>query len=157
MVSTNKKTGKSSKQAKITETKEKKPGGEKEIVKVNWPRITLLGFITSLIFTVANAIIAVIIVEVLGFDIALAVQDIMQYIFFGEVGFLVLLGACVGNFGQSVAISNLKARMFKSEPMTKQSFREATFNAFTYYIAAILLLVYLMGLVQVLILIERFS
>ncbi|MHA1202202.1 MAG: hypothetical protein ACTSQ4_06755, partial [Candidatus Heimdallarchaeaceae archaeon] len=145
MGSINKKVRKTRKKSTDTNNNEKKARGEEERVKVNWTRITLLGFITSIIFAVINIIIMIIIIYGLGFDDLLTIQDISQYLFFGEVGFVVFLGACVGNFGQSISITNLKARLFKSAPMSKDSFREATFNSFTYYIAASLLLVYLMG------------
>ncbi len=157
MGSISKKVGKTRKKSADANNNEKKAEGKEERVKVNWTRITLLGFITSIIFTVINIIIMIIIIYGLGFDDLLTIQDISQYLFFGEVGFVVFLGACVGNFGQSIAITNLKARLFKSAPMSKDSFREATFNSFTYYIAASLLLVYLMVLIQILKLIEYFG
>lgn len=157
MGSISKKVRKTRKKSTDTNNNGKKAKGEEERVKVNWTRITLLGFITSIIFAVINIIIMIIIIYGLGFDDLLTIQDISQYLFFGEVGFVVFLGACVGNFGQSIAITNLKARLFKSAPMSKDSFREATFNSFTYYIAASLLLVYLMGLIQILKLIEYFG
>lgn len=157
MGSISKKVGKTRKKSTNANNNEKKAEGKEERVKVNWTRITLLGFITSIIFTVINIIIMIIIIYGLGFDDLLTIQDISQYLFFGEVGFVVFLGACVGNFGQSIAITNLKARLFKSAPMSKDSFREATFNSFTYYIAASLLLVYLMVLIQILKLIEYFG
>jgi hypothetical protein len=157
MGSISKKVGKTRKKSTNANNNEKKAEEKEERVKVNWIRITLLGFITSIIFTVINIIIMIIIIYGLGFDDLLTIQDISQYLFFGEVGFVVFLGACVGNFGQSIAITNLKARLFKSAPMSKDSFREATFNSFTYYIAASLLLVYLMVLIQILKLIEYFG
>ena len=157
MGSISKKVGKTRKKTTAANNNEKKAKGEEERAKVNWTRITLLGFITSIIFVVINITIAIIVVYGLHFDPDLAIQDILQYVFFGEVGFVVFLGACVGNFGQSIALTNLKARLFKSAPMSKDSFREATFNSFTYYIAASLLLVYLMGMIQILKLIEYFG
>ena len=93
----------------------------------------------------------------MGFSPVLALQDITQYVFFGEVGFVILLGACIGNFGQSTSITNLKSKLFKTAPMSKDSFREATFSSFTYFIAATLLLVYLMAMVQILKLVEHFG
>ena len=126
-------------------------------VKVNWVRIIFLGFITSLIFVVINIVITIIIIYGFNFDPVLTLEDISQYVFFGEAGFLIFLGACIGNFGQSIAISNLKAKLFKSEPMSKDSFSAATFNAFTYYSAAALLLIYLMIMIQILKLIVHFS
>ena len=157
MGSTSKKVGKTRKKTTDSKSNEKKTGGEEERVKVNWSRIILLGFITSIIFVFINIIIAIIVIYGLHFDPVLAIEDILQYVFFGEVGFIVFLGACVGNFGQSIALTNLKARLFKSAPMSKDSFREATFNSFTYYSAAILLLVYLMAMIQILKLIEYFG
>jgi hypothetical protein len=157
MGSSSKKVGKTRKKITNANNDEKKAEGEEERTKVNWPRITLLGFITSIIFVVINIIISIIIIYGIGFFPDLALQDIMQYVFFGEVGFVILLGACVGNFGQSVAITNLKSRLFKSAPMSKDSFREATFSSFTYYVAAVLLYVYLIAMVQILKLIERFG
>ena len=157
MGSTSKKVGKTRKRTTDVINNGKKTEGEEERVKVNWPRIILLGFITSIIFVVINIIIAIIVIYGFQFDPVLVIQDILQYVFFGEVGFVVFLGACVGNFGQSIALTDLKARLFKSEPMSKDSFREATFNSFTYYSAAVLLLVYLMGMIQILKLIEYFG
>ncbi len=157
MGSISKKVGKTRKKTTAANNNEKKAKGEGERVKVNWTRITLLGFITSIIFVAINIIIIIIVIYGFGFDNLLTIQDISQYLFFGEVGFVVFLGACVGNFGQSIALTNLKARLFKSAPMSKDSFREATFNSFTYYIAASLLLVYLMGMIQILKLIEYFG
>ena len=157
MGSTSKKVGKTRRKTTDANNHKKKTEGEEERVKVNWSRITLLGFITSIIFLVINIIIAIIVIYGFHFDPILTIQDILQYAFFGEVGFVVFLGACVGNFGQSIALTNLKARLFKSAPMSKDSFREATFNSFTYYIAASLLLVYLMGMIQILKLIEYFG
>lgn len=119
------------------ETEEK----EGEEVKVNWPRIVLLGFITSLIFVAINAIIVLIIYYGFNSDL-LHTLYYMQYFFFGEAGLVVFLGACMGNFGQSVAISNLKEKIVGSDPINKDSLREATFNAFTYYSAGALLLLY---------------
>ncbi|MHA1591805.1 MAG: hypothetical protein ACTSUP_04995, partial [Candidatus Heimdallarchaeaceae archaeon] len=150
MGSTRKKVGKTRKKSTDASNKEKKTEGEEQRLKVNWSRIIVLGFITSIIFVVINIIIAIIVIYGFHFDPVLAIQDILQYVFFGEVGFVVFLGACVGNFGQSIALTNLKARLFKSAPMSKDSFREATFNSFTYYSSAVLLLIYLMGMVQIL-------
>ena len=157
MGSTSKKVRKTRKRTTNANNNEKEAEREEERAKINWTRIALLGFITSIIFVFINIIIIIIIIYGLGFDNLLTIQDISQYLFFGEVGFVVFLGACVGNFGQSIAITNLKARLFKSAPMSKDSFREATFNSFTYYIAATLLLVYLMAMMQILKLIEYFG
>jgi len=157
MGSISKKVVKTRKKTTDANSNEKKVEGEEERVKVNWTRITLLGFITSIIFVVINIIVIIIVIYGLGFDDLLTIQDISQYLFFGEVGCVVFLGACVGNFGQSIALTNLKAKLFKSAPMSKDSFREATFNSFTYYIAAALLLVYLIGMIQILKLIEYFG
>ena len=157
MGSTSKKVGKTRKKTTDANYNEKKTEGEEERLKVNWSRIILLGFITSIIFVIINIVIAIIVIYGFQFDPVLAIQDILQYVFFGEVGFIVFLGACVGNFGQSIALTNLKARLFKSAPMSKDSFREATFNSFTYYSAAVLLLVYLMVMIQILKLIEYFG
>ncbi|MHA1345465.1 MAG: hypothetical protein ACTSVO_08665 [Candidatus Heimdallarchaeaceae archaeon] len=156
MGSTNKRVRKTRKKTTDANSNGKETEGKVEKAKVNWTRITLLGFITSIIFVVINIIIAIIIIQGLKFDSVLT-QDIMQYVFFGEVGFVVFLGACVGNFGQSIALTDLKSRLFKSAPMSKDSFREATFNSFTYYFAAVLLLVYLMGAIQILKLIEYYG
>jgi hypothetical protein len=119
------------------ESEEEKEGE----IKVNWPRIVFLGFITSLVFLVIDVIIGLIIY--FGFNKELQIiLYFMQYITFGEAGLVIFLGACMGNFGQSVAVSNLKEKIVGSDPISKDSLREATFNAFTYYSAGALLLLY---------------
>ena len=50
MGSTSKKVGKTRKKTTDVINKGKKTEGEEERVKVNWSRIILLGFITSIIF-----------------------------------------------------------------------------------------------------------
>lgn len=119
---------------------EVEPEEEKEI-KVNWPRIAFLGFLTSLVFAAINVLIGLIIYYGFNQDM-LYILYFMQYFLFGEAGLVIFLGACMGNFGQSVAISNLKEKIVGSDPINKNSLREATFNAFTYYIAGALLLLY---------------
>jgi len=122
---------------------------EEKIEKVNWMRIIVLGFITSIVFSIIDFFI--IILLVFGFDNEwLFVLDFMQYIIFGEAALVIFIGACLGNFGQSVAVSKLKAQFFGSDTLEKNSFREATFNAFTYYAGGFMLLVYSMILWQVL-------
>ena len=122
---------------------------EDKIEKVNWMRIIFLGFITSIVFSIVDLFI--IILLVFGFNNEwLFVLDYMQYIIFGESALVIFIGACLGNFGQSVAVSKLKERFFGSDTFDKNSFREATFNAFTYYVGGILLLIYAMILWQIL-------
>lgn len=120
---------------------EKEEEEEKEEVRVNWPRIVFLGFITSLVFIVIDVIIGLIIYFGFNQDL-LYILYFMQYFTFGEAGLVIFLGACMGNFGQSVAVSNLKEKIVGSDPISKDSIREATFNAFTYYSAGALLLLY---------------
>lgn len=152
-----KKVGKKRKKTTSVNNNEKQVEGEEERAKINWTRIAFLGFITSIVFLVINIIILIVIIYGMDFSPVLALQDITQYVFFGEVGFVILLGACIGNFGQSTSITNLKSKLFKTAPMSKDSFREATFSSFTYFIAATLLLVYLMAMVQILKLVEHFG
>ena len=122
---------------------------EEEIQKVNWMRIIVLGFITSIVFSIVDLVI--ILLLVFGFDNEwLFVLDYMQYIIFGEAALVIFIGACLGNFGQSAAVSKLKAQFFGSDTLDKNSFREATFNAFTYYAGGFFLLVYSMILWQAL-------
>ncbi|MCG3220273.1 MAG: hypothetical protein H7641_02740 [Candidatus Heimdallarchaeota archaeon] len=114
---------------------------EKKEIRVNWPRIVFLGFITSLVFVIIDVIAGLIIY--FGFNQDLVyILYFMQYFTFGEAGLVVFLGACMGNFGQSAAVSNLKEKIVGSDPISKDSIREATFNAFTYYSAGVLLLLY---------------
>ncbi|NPD87291.1 MAG: hypothetical protein HGN29_01120 [Asgard group archaeon] len=113
---------------------------EKEI-RVNWPRIAFLGFITSLAFVIIDVIIGLILYFGFSQDM-LYILYFMQYFTFGEAGLVIFLGACIGNFGQSVVVSNLKEKIVGSDPISKDSIREATFNAFTYYFAGVLLLLY---------------
>jgi len=126
------------KEVENIEYEEKKK--EKEI-RVNWPRIVFLGFITSLAFVIIDVIAGLIIYFGFGQDMVYILY-FMQYFTFGEAGLVVFLGACMGNFGQSVAVSNLKEKIIGSDPISKNSIREATFNAFTYYSAGALLLLY---------------
>ena len=126
------------KEVENIEYEEKKE--EKEI-RVNWPRIVFLGFITSLAFVIIDVIAGLIIYFGFGQDMVYILY-FMQYFTFGEAGLVVFLGACMGNFGQSVAVSNLKEKIIGSDPISKNSIREATFNAFTYYSAGALLLLY---------------
>ena len=126
------------KEVENIEYEEKKE--EKEI-RVNWPRIVFLGFITSLAFVIIDVIAGLIIYFGFGQDM-IYILYFMQYFTFGEAGIVVFLGACMGNFGQSVAVSNLKEKIIGSDPISKNSIREATFNAFTYYSAGALLLLY---------------
>ncbi len=122
---------------------------EEKLEKINWMRIIVLGFITSIVFILVDLLIVMLLV--FGFDNEwLFVLDFMQYIVFGEAALVIFIGACLGNFGQSVAVSKLKTQFFGSDTFDKNSFREATFNAFTYYAGGFLLLVYSMILWQVL-------
>lgn len=130
---------------------------EVEYVRVNWPRITLLGFITSLVFTFINVIILIILIFGFSWTNMDDLNVVIQILFFGETGLVVFFGACIGNFGQSIVLTNIKTRLFKSEPMNRNSFREATFNAFTYYFAGAFLLVYLMATIQILKLVMHYS
>jgi hypothetical protein len=114
---------------------------EEKEVKANWPRIVFLGFITSIVFVIIDVILGLIIYY--GFKQELFyILYFLQYFTFGEAGLVVFLGACMGNFGQSVAVSNLKEKIVGSDPINKDSLREATFNAFTYYSAGAFLLLY---------------
>jgi len=125
----------------VEESEDEESEDEEKEIKVNWPRIVLLGFLTSLVFLVIDVIIGLIIY--FGFNQELQIiLYFMQYITFGEAGLVIFLGACMGNFGQSVAVSNLKEKIVGSDPINKDSLREATFNAFTYYSAGALLLLY---------------
>ncbi|MCE7743078.1 MAG: hypothetical protein GOP50_11570 [Candidatus Heimdallarchaeota archaeon] len=110
-------------------------------IKVNWMRILLLGFLSSMVFIFINFIIFLIFY--FGFDSeTLFILYFMQYVFFGEAGLVIFIGACLGNFGQSVFISNIKERFMGSDPLTGDSFREATFNSFTYYLGGMFILFY---------------
>ena len=128
-------------QNKEVDTIEFEEEKEKKEIRVNWPRIVFLGFITSLVFVIIDVIAGLIIHFGFGQDMFYIIY-FMQYFAFGEAGLVVFLGACMGNFGQSVAVSNLKEKIVGSDPISKNSIREATFNAFTYYSAGALLLLY---------------
>jgi len=117
--------------------KEEKP----EAVRINWSRIVFLGFITSIVFLLIDVIVGIILFYVGDRDFALILY-IMQFFLLGEAGMVVFLGACLGNFGQSVMASNLKEKLFGADPISIDSFREATFNAFTYYSGGALLFLY---------------
>ncbi|MHA2255891.1 MAG: hypothetical protein ACXAAM_07460, partial [Candidatus Heimdallarchaeaceae archaeon] len=99
-----------SKQVDTIEFEEKKEEEEKKEIRVNWPRIVLLGFITSLVFVIIDVIAGLIIHFGFGQDMFYIIY-FMQYFTFGEAGLVVFLGACMGNFGQSVAVSNLKEKI----------------------------------------------
>ncbi len=112
------------------ETEEKEEKGDR--VKINWPRIAFLGFITAFVFSIIDLII--ILIFLYGFDNELIfILDFMQYIIYGEVALVIIIGACLGNIGQSAFISGIKQKIFGSDPISKESFKEATFNSFTYY------------------------
>ena len=115
----------------LKEEKEEKEE-EGEVIKVNWPRIAFLGFITAFVFSVIDLII--ILIFLYGFNKELIfILDFMQYIIYGEAALVVIIGACLGNIGQSTLISGIKQKIFGSDPISKESFKEATFNSFTYY------------------------
>ncbi len=137
-------------------SQKKKPWLEKEVdeieqgenkdnttqkIKVNWVKIMLLGFLSSIIFIVIDIILFLIFYFGYGTE-TLFILDFLQYVIFGEAGLVIFIGACFGNFGQSVFISNLKERFIGSDPLSRDSFREATFNAFTYYFGGMFLLFY---------------
>ncbi|MCE7749018.1 MAG: hypothetical protein GPJ51_11510 [Candidatus Heimdallarchaeota archaeon] len=118
-------------------------------LKVNWVRIALLGFFSSLVFVIIDVIL--ILSFYFGFDTEIAfILFFMQYVIFGEAGLVIFIGACFGNFGQSTLVSNLKERLIGSDPISKDSFREATFNSFTYYFGGGLLILYGLVLWQIL-------
>lgn len=105
---------------------------EGEKVKINWPRITFLGFVTAFVFAVIDLII--ILIFLYGFNKELIfILDFMQYVIYGEAALVIIIGACLGNIGQSAFISSIKQKIIGSDPINKDSFREATFNSFTYY------------------------
>ncbi|MFW9852045.1 MAG: hypothetical protein ACFFDS_03830 [Candidatus Thorarchaeota archaeon] len=105
---------------------------ESDKVKINWSRIAFLGFITAFVFSVVDLII--ILIFLYGFDNELIfILYFMQYVIYGEAALVVIIGACLGNFGQSTFVSSIKQKLFGSDPLSKESFREATFNSFTYY------------------------
>jgi len=110
-------------------------------VKVNWPRIVLLGFFSSVVFVFIDIIVFLIFYFGVESEL-LFILDFIQYLLFGEAGLVMFFGACLGNFGQSAMISNIKERFFGSEPLSRDSFREATFNAFTYYSGGLFLIFY---------------
>ncbi|MHA1219641.1 MAG: hypothetical protein ACTSSN_12455 [Candidatus Heimdallarchaeaceae archaeon] len=114
-------------------------------LKVNWARIVLLGFFSSLVFVIIDVIL--ILSFYFGFGTEMKfILYFMQYVIFGEAGLVIFIGACFGNFGQSTLVSNLKERLLGSDPISKDSFREATFNSFTYYFGGGFLILY--GLVS---------
>ncbi|MCG3215618.1 MAG: hypothetical protein KAS63_02810 [Candidatus Heimdallarchaeota archaeon] len=136
-------------QEKEVEKLEKEEDFEEEkIVRINWVRIITLGFVTSIVFVLINLVIALLLVFGFEKEIGLVLY-LMQYIVFGEAGVVIFLGACLGNFGQSVMVSKIKERFMGSDTITKDSFREATFNAFTYYSGGSLLLLYSMIIWQI--------
>ncbi|MHA2357266.1 MAG: hypothetical protein ACXABK_00670 [Candidatus Heimdallarchaeaceae archaeon] len=130
-----------SKEVEHIEFEEDSEEKKSEAITVNWSRIVFLGFITSLVFLLIDSIIGIILFYVVDRDFALILY-MMQYFLLGEAAMVVFLGACLGNFGQSVLVSNLKERLFGADPLSIDSFREATFNAFTYYSGGALLFLY---------------
>lgn len=125
-------------------------------IKVNWVRVLTLGFLTSLAFLLINII--VVLIGVLGFDKDLDLfLNLMQWVFFGEIGLIVFWGGCLGNIGQSALIGSMKERIFGSKPFDAYSFKHATFNSFSYYFAGGFLLLYLMIMVQILKIIRSYS
>ncbi len=110
-------------------------------IKIYWPRIALLGFFSSVVFVVIDVILILIFYFGIGTEIAF-ILFFMQYVIFGEAGLVIFIGACIGNFGQSTLFSNLKERLIGSDPISKDSFREATFNSFTYYFGGGFLILY---------------
>ena len=118
-------------------------------VKINWPRIILLGFITAVVFLIID--VGIVLILFYGFENEMVfILYGMQYVLFGEAAIIIFIGACLGNFGQSAMVSTLKERFFGSEPLSKDSFREATFNAFTYFSGGAFLLFFDMILWQIL-------
>jgi hypothetical protein len=125
----------------VDEIKQDKEEDDKKVIKVNWVRILLLGFLSSLVFGFIDIIIFIIFF--FGFNAeAMFILYFMQFILFGEAGLVIFIGACLGNFGQSVFISNIKERFIGSDPISGDSFREATFNSFTYYFGGMFILFY---------------
>ena len=120
---------------------EKTKDNSTQTIKIYWPKIALLGFFSSVVFTIINVILLLIFYFGLGTDI-LVIMYFMQYVFFGEAGIVIFIGACLGSFGQSTMISNLKERFIGSEPISKDSIRETTFNSFSYYFGGGFLLFY---------------
>lgn len=118
-------------------------------LKVNWARIALLGFFSSLVFVIIDVILILSFYFGFGTEIAF-ILFFMQYVIFGEAGLVIFIGACFGNFGQSTLVSNLKERLIGSDPISKDSFREATFNSFTYYFGGGFLILYGLVLWQIL-------
>ena len=124
---------------------------EKQVIRVKWMRILLLGFLSSVVFGIIDIILFLIFFFGFGSDTQVILY-FMQYFIFGEAGLVIFIGACLGNFGQSAFISNLKERFIGSDPLTKDSIREATFNSFTYYLGGIFLIFYglvLFGILKV--------
>ena len=126
------------------------------VIKVNWVRILLLGFLSSVVFLFIDLVIFLIFFFGFGAE-AQFIFYFMQYIFFGEAGLVIFIGACLGNFGQSVFISNIKERFVGSDPLTRDSFREATFNSFTYYFGGMFLIFYGLVLFGILRMISQLS
>ena len=118
-------------------------------IKIYWPRIALLGFFSSVVFVVIDVVLILIFYFGIGTEIAF-ILFFMQYVIFGEAGLVIFIGACIGNFGQSTLFSNLKERLIGSDPISKDSFREATFNSFTYYFGGGFLILYGLVIWQVL-------
>jgi len=75
-------------------------------LKVNWARIALLGFFSSLVFVIIDVILILSFYFGYGTEIAF-ILFFMQYVIFGEAGLVIFIGACFGNFGQSTLVSNL--------------------------------------------------
>lgn len=128
--------------------KEEEEEEEGERVKINWPRIAFLGFVTAFVFAIVDLII--ILIFLYGFSKELIfILDFMQYVIYGEAALVIIIGACLGNIGQSAFISSIKQKIIGSDPISKDSFREATFNSFTYYFGGGFLILFAMILWQV--------
>jgi len=110
-------------------------------IKVNWMKILLLGFLSSAVLMFINLIVFLIFFFGFGSE-TLFILYFMQYLIFAEAGLVIFIGACVGNFGQSVFISSIKERLIGSDPLTGDSIREATFNSFTYYLGGMFVIFY---------------
>lgn len=129
-------------------TKKEVEEEEGDIIKINWPRIAFLGFVTALVFSIVDLII--ILIFLYGFDQELIfILDFMQYIIYGEATLVIIIGACLGNIGQSAFISGIKQKIFGAQPISKESFKEATFNSFTYYFGGGFLILFALILWQV--------
>ena len=130
------------------EKKEGEEEEEREGVKINWPRIAFLGFVTAFAFAIIDLII--ILIFHYGFNQELIfILAFMQYVIYGEAALVIIIGACLGNIGQSAFISSIKQKIIGSDPISKDSFREATFNSFTYYFGGGYLVLFALILWQV--------